>query len=94
MKSIIEKELYISINKLDGLVRVGTIKFAKEDIKSETDFISVLQKVMKDLDNGTYTVHDNNSLFARFDLNKQSIRLHKWSENTGIVMPCWNYFQE
>ena len=93
-ESIIGKELYISLNKLDSPIRVGTIKFNKVDIRSETDFIQALQKVMKDSDDGKYTVHDDNSVFARFDLNEQSLKIHKWSENTGIIMPCWNYFEE
>ncbi|MBR9698966.1 hypothetical protein GOV09_00730 [Candidatus Woesearchaeota archaeon] len=93
MENIIGKELHISLSRLDNLVRVGTVTFNKANIKSETDFISTLQKVMKDLDDGKYTVHDDTSVFARFDLSKQSVRLHKWSENTGIVMPCWNYFE-
>ncbi|MCK5283284.1 MAG: hypothetical protein KAK00_07790 [Nanoarchaeota archaeon] len=94
MVSIIGKELHISLNKLDGYTKVGAIKLTEKDIKSETDFINALQKSMKDLDNGNYTVHSDNNLFARFNLNEQSIKLHKWSENTGIIMPCWSHFKE
>jgi hypothetical protein len=32
-------------------------------------------------------------LFARFNVKKRGIELHKRSENTGIPMPCWNHFK-
>ena len=93
--SIIGKELDIFFNKFDSFIKVGAIKFAEKDLKSETDFINALQKVMKKSDNGTYTVHHDEGLFARFNIKKkQLVRLHKWSENTGIIMPCWDYFNE
>ena len=53
-----------------------------------------LQQANDSLDKGTYTLHHNNSLFARFDVKNKRIELHKWSENTGMLMPCWNYFEE
>lgn len=91
--SIIGKELDIFFNKFDSSTKVRTIKFAEKDLKSEADFITALQKVMKKSDNGAYTVHHSEGLFARFDIKKKQItRLHRWSENTGIIMPCWNYF--
>lgn len=92
---IIGKELDVSFTKFDKYIKVGAIKLVEKDLKSKSDFIEALQKVIKNLDNGTYTVHHDEGLFARFDVkNKQLIRLHKWSENTGILMPCWNYFKE
>ena len=93
--SVVGNELNIFSNRSDILVKVGSIKLSKKDLKSEADFIEVLQKVIKELDNGTYTIHHNEGLFARFDIEKKQItKLHKWSENTEMLMPCWNYFKE
>jgi len=91
--SIIGKEMDIIHDQLDSSAKVGTIKFDKKDLKSETDFITALQKVMEKSDGGTYTVHHSEGLFARFDIKKKQItRIHRLSENTGMVMPCWDYF--
>lgn len=93
--SVVDKELNIFSNKSDMFVKVGTVKVAKEDLKSEVDFIKALQQVIGSLDNGTYSVHHDTGLFARFNVkNKQITGLHRLSENTGILMPCWNYFEE
>ncbi len=93
--SVVDKELNIFSNKSDMLVKVGSIKVAKKDLKSEVDFIEALQQAIGSLDNGTYSVHHDAGLFARFNVkSKQITGLHKLSENTGILMPCWNYFKE
>ena len=93
--SVVGNELNIFSNRSDILVKVGSIKLSKKDLKSEADFIEGLQKVIKELDNGTYTIHHNEGLFARFDIEKKQVtKLHKWSENNDILMPCWNYFKE
>ncbi|MCH8003847.1 MAG: hypothetical protein IH934_04415 [Nanoarchaeota archaeon] len=92
--SVIGKKLDIFLNKFDNSIKVGAIMLNEKDLKSEASFIIALQKVNNVLNDGTYTVHHNESLFARFDVKKRGIELHKWSENTGILMPCWNYFKE
>ncbi len=93
--SVINKKLDIFLSKFDNSIKIGSIRLTEKDLKSEADFIEALQKVMKGLDNGTYTIHHNKGLFARFDIKKkQLIKLHKWSENTEVIMPCWNYFKE
>ena len=91
--SIIGKEMEIIHDQLDSSTKVGTIKFDKKDLKSETDLISALQKVMEKSDSGTYTVHHSEGLFARFDVKKEQVtKIHRLSENTGMVMPCWDHF--
>ncbi len=92
--SVVGNELNIFSNKSDMLVKVGAIKLSKKDLKSEVSLIKALQQANESLDKGTYTLHHNNSLFARFDVKNKRIELHKWSENTGIIMPCWNYFEK
>lgn len=93
--SIIGKKLDIFFSQFDDSTKVGSIRLTEKDLKSEADLIEALQKVIKGLDNGTYTVHHDEGLFARFDIKKkQLISLHKWSENTEMLMPCWNYFDE
>ena len=92
--SVIGKKLDIFLNKFDNSIKVGAIMLNEKDLKSEASFIIALQKVNNVLNDGTYTVHHNESLFARFDVKKRGLELHKWSENTGILMPCWNYFKE
>jgi ABC-type thiamine transport system substrate-binding protein len=93
--SVIGKKLDIFLNRFDNPIKVGSVRLTERDIKSETDFIEALQKVIKGLDNGTYAIHHNEGLFARFDIKKKQVtKLHKWSENTEILMPCWNYFKE
>ena len=93
--SLIGKELGIFLSTLDKHIKVGAIKLSENDIKSEGNCIEALQKVMNNLDNGTYSVHHDTGLFARFDVrNKQIVKLHRWSKNTGVLMPCWDYFKE
>ncbi len=93
--SVVDKELNIFSNKSDMLVKVGSIKVAKKDLKSEVDFIEALQQAIGSLGNGTYSIHYDAGLFARFNVkSKQITELHRLSENTGILMPCWNYFKE
>ena len=93
--SVVGKELNIFSNKSDMLVKVGAVKLDKKDLKSEVDFIKALQQENGSLDNGVYSVHHDSGLFARFSVqNKQITGLHRLSENTGILMPCWNYFEE
>ena len=93
--SVIGNELNISSNKSDMLTKVATIKVAEKDLKSEVDFIKALQQAIGSLGNGTYSVHHDAGLFARFNVkSKQITELHKLSENTGILMPCWNYFEK
>lgn len=92
--SVIGKNLDIFFSKFDNPIKVGSIMLNKKDLNSEVDFIEILQKVAKGFDNGTYTIHHDRSLFARFNvMNKQLVKLHKWSEITGAIMPCWNYFK-
>jgi len=93
--SVIGKKLDIFYTQFDNSIKIGSIRLTEKDLKSETDFIEAVQKVSNGLDNGTYTIHHNEGLFARFDIKKkQLVRLHKWSENTEILMPCWNYFKD
>ncbi len=92
--SVIRKRFNIFSNKPDSQIKVGTIKLDNTELNSEVDFISALQKAITNMDNGTYAIHHNNSLFARFDVKNRKIELHKRSLNTGILMPCWNYFKE
>jgi len=88
-------ELDIFFNKSDTLVKVGAIKLDKQDLKSEGDFIKALQEGTSSLDNGAYNVHHDSGLFARFNVkNKRITGLHRVSNNTGIIMPCWSYFTE
>ena len=92
--SVIGKKLDIFFSKFDNLIKIGSIRLTENDLKSEANFIIALQKSNNVLNDGAYTVHHNESLFARFDVKKKGIKLHKWSENTGILMPCWNHFKE
>jgi len=91
--SVIGKNLGIFFSKFDRPIKVGSVKLTEKDLKSEVDFIIALQKTNNVLNDGTYSIHHDDSLFARFDVKKREIELHKRSENTGILMPCWNYFK-
>jgi len=91
---VVGNELNIFSNKSDMLVKVGAIKLSKKDLKSEVSLIEALQQANGSLDSGKYTLQHHNSLFARFDVKNKRIELHRWSENTGILMPCWNHFDE
>jgi len=92
--SVIGKKLDIFFSKFDNPVKVSSVRFNEKDLKSEADFIDAVQKVVKEMDSGTYTIHHNDGLFARFDLKKKQVNLHRWSENTEMRMPCWDYFKE
>ena len=93
--SVIGKKLDIFFSKYDNPIKVGAIILNEKDLKSKTNFIEALQKIITELDNRTYTIHHNEGLFARFDIEKKQVtKLHKWSKNTDILMPCWNYFKE
>ena len=81
--SVIGNELNIFSNISDMLVKVGTIKLSKNDLKSEVSLIKVLQQASESLDKGTYTLDDNNSLFARFDLEKGKI-LSRHNKNQNL----------
>lgn len=91
---VVGKELNIFSNKSDNYLKVGAIKLSEKDLKSEVSFTKALHEVIVNMDNGTYTLHYNNGLFAKFNVKNKKIELHKRSENTGILMPCWNYFEE
>ena len=92
--SVIGKNLDIFFSKFDNNLKLGSVRLTEKDLKSEANFIIALQKANNVLNDGAYTIHHNESLFARFDVNKKSIKLHRYSENTGILMPCWNHFKE
>ena len=93
--SVVGKELNIFSNKSDLLVKVGAVKLDKKDLKSEVSLIKALQQANNSLDNGAYSVHHDTGLFARFNVkNKQITGIHRLSENTGILLPCWNHFNK
>lgn len=91
---VIGKELSIFSCKPDTYTKVGVIKLTKKDIKSEDGFVKALQNVMNNFDNGMYSVNHNSSIFARFNIENEQVKLHRRSENTGMLMPCYNYFEE
>lgn len=92
--SIIKNELEIFYTKFDKSVKVGTLKLNEKDLQSEASCIAAIQKAIKDPLKGSYTIRMNQGLFASFDIEVDKInKLHKRSENTGVVMPCWNYFE-
>lgn len=88
--SVIGKELNIFLNKFDKRVKVGSIAFTEGDFRTESNFIKALQNI-KDLNPGIYTINHDNGLFARFNIENKTIKLHRLSENTGTIMPCWNH---
>jgi hypothetical protein len=80
--------------RLDSKTKVGSIQFNEKSLKSEAELISALKDSVKNLDDGMYSVHPNDRLFARFKLVDHAIlKLERLSENTGILMPCWNHFE-
>ncbi|MBW2991640.1 hypothetical protein KY345_00300 [Candidatus Woesearchaeota archaeon] len=80
--------------RLDNKTKVGSIMLDEKDMRSESKMMAALKDSVKNLDDGMYSVHPDNALFARFNLINQSIpKLERWSENTGILMPCWNNFE-
>ena len=87
------KKMKIFFRKFDTSVVVGSITLQKKDLQSEVEFKDALQKAAEGFDNGTYTLNHDQSLFARFDMmSNQLVRLHKSSEMTGAIMPCWAFF--
>lgn len=92
--SVFGKKLNIFLNEFDNLIKIGSIRLTENDLKSEANFIIALQKANNALNNGAYTIHSSESLFARFDIKNKEIKLHRYSENTGILLPCWNHFKE
>jgi hypothetical protein len=87
------KDMGIFKVRLDSKTKVGAVQFSEKSLKSEAEIIIALKDNVKDLDDGMYSVHPNNELFARFNLvDHKILKLEKWSENTGAAMPCWNYF--
>lgn len=91
---MVGKELEIFLSRPDSHTQVKSVKLTDKHIQSEADFIRLLQKVMGNSDEGIYTAYYDNDLFARFNFDNKELSLHKWSENTGVIMPCWNYFKE
>lgn len=92
--SAIGKNLDIFYTKSDNTIKVGSVRLTENDLKSEAYFIEAIQRATKELDKGPYTLHHDDALFARFNIEeKRAIKLHKWSENIDILMPCWNYFK-
>ena len=73
--SVVGKKLNIYLSKFDNLIKVGSIRFTENDLKSEANFIIALQKANNALNDGTYTIHHNESLFARFDVKKKGIKI-------------------
>lgn len=91
--SIIGEELGVFYNKFDKLVKVGMLKLNKENLSSEINCIDALQKVIKKPVKGSYSVHLDQGLFASFGIEVDTInKLHRRSENTGVILPCWRYF--
>lgn len=81
--------------KLDSKTKVGSIQFNEKNLKSEAELMAALKDSVKDLDDGMYSVHPNDGLFARFKLADHAIlRLERSSEHTGVIMPCWNHFEK
>jgi len=91
---LVGKKLNIFSNKFDNIIKIGSVRLTENDIKSEANLTLALQKANNDLNDGAYTIHASESLFARFDVKNKEIKLHRYSENTGILMPCWNHFKE
>ncbi|MBW2991688.1 hypothetical protein KY345_00540 [Candidatus Woesearchaeota archaeon] len=88
------REMDIFRVRPDNKTKVSSIRLGEKDLRSESSLRAALKHNVKDLDDGMYSVHPANALFARFELINHSIsRLERWSENTGILMPCWNYFE-
>lgn len=88
------KEMDIFRVRSDSKTKVGTIQFNEKNLKSETELMVALKDSVKNLDDGMYSVHPNDGLFARFKLIDHAIlKLERLSENTGVIMPCWNYFE-
>jgi len=97
MKNLIlnNKDMDIFRIGLDSKTKVGSIKFNEKNLKSEAELIIALNDNVKNLEDGMYSVHPNDMLFARFKLIDHIIlKLEKLSENTGITMPCWNHFEK
>lgn len=92
--SMMGEELDIFYNKFDKLTRVGTLILNENDLASEIDCINALQKAIKKPVSGRYSVNFNEGLFACFNIEVDKIsKLHRRSIDTGVIMPCWNYFE-
>lgn len=92
--SIVGEDLDVFYNKFDTLIKVGALKLSEKDLKSESNCIDALQRAIKKPVRGTYSVHLDEGLFASFDIEVDKIsKLHKRSAGTGVLMPCWNYFE-
>lgn len=88
------KEMDIFRVRSDNSTKVGSIRLNEKNLKSESELMIALKDTVKDLDDGMYSIHPAGGLFARFKLIDHAIlKLERWSENTGTVMPCWNYFE-
>ena len=90
---MIGKKLAIFSNKSERFLKIADIVLHEKDLKTQYDFLGAIQKSAQTLKDGTYTLHHNDSLFARFDVDHSEIvKLHRMSEQTGVIMPCWKYF--
>jgi hypothetical protein len=78
----------------DKSIKVGSIRLNKKSLSSESELMAALKDSVKDLDDGMYSVHPADKMFARFKLTSNSIKLERRSENTGVMMPCWNNFEK
>jgi len=87
--------LDVSYRKTNNVINIGSVKLNDEDLVSSDTFSKAFQGIAKGLDRGTYTVYDGKNIFARFDVEeKKLIKVHRWSANTGIILPCWKRFSE
>lgn len=78
----------------DKSTKVGSVIFDEKSLKSESNLVAALKGSVKNMDDGAYSVHPANRMFARFDLANHMIKLERRSENTGVMMPCWKDFEE
>lgn len=93
-QSLSGKKLDLCLVGFDRETRVNSMKLSEKNLTSESELIVALQSRMKKLDDGMYSLHPNNELFARFRMVDNVIsNLEKRSQNTGVVMPCWTYFE-
>jgi hypothetical protein len=83
----------VSYRKTNGDGGIGSTRLTENDLKSEDSFAAAFQNIAKTLKSGTYTVYDGKGIFARVDVKDNRLaRIHRWSENTGILLPCWKHF--
>jgi methionine synthase II (cobalamin-independent) len=89
------REMDIFRVRFDSKTKVGSIQFNEKNLRSEAELMAALKDSVKDLDDGMYSVHPNDGLFARFEIINHAIpKLEKLSEHTGAIMPCWNNFEK